>query len=250
MKQFLGSMWAIFSLFACTPTNTSPWVIGHRGAKGHFAENTLPSIEKALMLGVDAIEVDVFRCATGELVVFHDQTMDKLTNATGEIEKLPLDSIRQITVLNQAPIPTLEEVIDLIDGRVVLNIELKGGQTASPTHQLLQYYFEERGFLPERFLVSSFDWKELALFSQINSNVPIAVLTEDDPLDALPVAQQLNAVAINPNFKSLNPMNVDKIKAKGYKIYPWTVNEPAEITQMKTLGVDGIITDFPERIDP
>ena len=223
-------------------------VIGHRGARGHLAENTLPSIAKALELGVDGIEIDVFRCASEELVVFHDQTLEKLTNATGYIEQLDLDSIRNIEVLNGFTIPTLEEVLNLINGRVMLNIELKGSQTAILTDQMLQTFFEKETWSAEKILISSFDWEELKLFYEVNQKVPIAILTEDDPLDALPIAKELNAVAINPNYKSLNKENLTKIHKKGLKIYPWTVNQPEEISALLALGVDGIITDFPERV--
>ena len=120
---FLITLISIF-MTSCTP-NQTPLVIGHRGAKGHLAENTLPSIAKAIELGVDGVEIDIFRCASGELVVFHDKTLDKLTNTTGYIEQLTLDSIQKIEVLNGFTIPTLEEVLDLIRGRVFLNIELK-----------------------------------------------------------------------------------------------------------------------------
>jgi glycerophosphoryl diester phosphodiesterase len=232
---------------SCTPSKNL-LVIGHRGARGHLAENTLPSIAKALELGVDSIEIDVFRCASGELVVFHDQTLEKLTNATGYIEQLDLDSIRNIEVLNGFTIPTLEEVLNLINGRVMLNIELKGSQTAILTDQMLQTFFEKETWSAEKILISSFDWEELKLFYEVNQKVPIAILTEDDPLDALPIAKELNAVAINPNYKSLNKENLTKIHKKGLKIYPWTVNQPEEISALLALGVDGIITDFPERV--
>lgn len=232
---------------SCTPSKNL-LVIGHRGARGHLAENTLPSIAKALELGVDGIEIDVFRCASGELVVFHDQTLEKLTNATGYIEQLDLDSIRNIEVLNGFTIPTLEEVLNLINGRVMLNIELKGSQTAILTDQMLQTFFEKETWSAEKILISSFDWEELKLFYEVNQKVPIAILTEDDPLDALPIAKELNAVAINPNYKSLNKENLTKIHKKGLKIYPWTVNQPEEISALLALGVDGIITDFPERV--
>jgi glycerophosphoryl diester phosphodiesterase len=232
---------------SCTPSKNL-LVIGHRGARGHLAENTLPSIAKALELGVDGIEIDVFRCASEELVVFHDQTLEKLTNATGYIEQLDLDSIRNIEVLNGFTIPTLEEVLNLINGRVMLNIELKGSQTAILTDQMLQTFFEKETWSAEKILISSFDWEELKLFYEVNQKVPIAILTEDDPLDALPIAKELNAVAINPNYKSLNKENLTKIHKKGLKIYPWTVNQPEEISALLALGVDGIITDFPERV--
>ncbi|MDC3276517.1 glycerophosphodiester phosphodiesterase family protein [Flavobacteriaceae bacterium] len=241
----LISMCLIFN--ACIPSKNT-LVIGHRGAKGHLAENTLPSIDKAMYLGVDGVEIDIFRCASGELVVFHDQTLEKLTNATGYIEQLDLDSIRKIEVLGGFTIPTLEEVLNLIDGQVSLNIELKGSQTALLTDSLLKIFFMYEAWSPEKILISSFNWDELKVFYNINKEVPIAVLTEDDPIDAIPVAQSLKAKAINPNFKSLTKENVYKIKKVGIQIFPWTVNQPDDISRMIDLGVDGIITDFPERI--
>ena len=249
MKHRKGYILILFSVLmtACTPTKY-PLVIGHRGAKGHLAENTLPSIAKALELEVDGVEIDVFQCASGELVVFHDKTLEKLTNATGYIEELDLDSIQRIEVLNGFTIPTLEEVLDLIKGKVFLNIELKGSQTALKTHELLQIYFEREQWSPEKILISSFNWEELKIFRQANQEVPIAILTEDDPLDAIPIGLKLGAVAINPDYKSLNSDNVAKMQNAGFKIYPWTVNDPNDINLMNQMGVDGIITDFPERI--
>ena len=129
--HFLFNM-LLLSLISCTSV-TQPLVIGHRGARGHVAENTVASVKKALELGVDGIEIDVFVCASGELVVFHDKTLEKLTDATGYIEALDLDSIRKITVLGREPIPTLEEVLETINAKAVLNIELKGSSTAQST---------------------------------------------------------------------------------------------------------------------
>ena len=234
-------------ILSCTPKQ-NPLVIGHRGARGHLAENTLPSIAKAIELGVDGIEIDIFKCASGELVVFHDQTLEKLTNSKGYIEQLTLDSIRKIDVLNGFTIPTLEEVLDLINGRVFLNIELKGTQTALLTNEIILSYFERKEWDLSKILISSFNWEELEVFYSVNSEVSIAILTEDDPLDAIPIAKQLNAVAINPEYLSLNTGNIDKIKKEGLKIFTWTVNDPQEIKDVITLGVDGIITDFPERV--
>ena len=238
----------LFMIQSCTPSKT-PLVFGHRGARGHVAENTLPSIAKALDLGVDGIEIDIFQCASGELVVFHDQTLDKLTNTTGFIEQLDLDSIQKIEVLGGYTIPTLQEVLDLINGQVILNIELKGTRTAHQTHAILQDYFESGSWQPNQILISSFNWEELQLFYEKNKTIPIAVLTEDDPLDAIPTALALEAVAINPNHRTLNEANVKKIKAAGFQLYPWTVNTPEDIQKMYALGVDAIITDYPERVN-
>ena len=151
------------------------------------------------------------RCASGELVVFHDQTLEQLTNATGYIEQLELDSIRNIEVLNGFTIPTLEEVMNLIEGRVVLNIETKrGADSFIDKCTSSRVFLKKEVWSPDKILISSFNWEELRLFQGVNTEVPIAVLTEDDPLDAIPVAKSLNAVAINPNFKSLNKDNVSK----------------------------------------
>ncbi|MGB1448549.1 MAG: glycerophosphodiester phosphodiesterase [Flavobacteriaceae bacterium] len=246
--QLLFGMF-LFSLLSCT-SSPRPLVIGHRGARGHVAENTVASVKKAMELGVDGIEIDVFVCASGELVVFHDKTLEQLTDATGYIENIDLDSIRKITVLGSEPIPTLDEVLATIQAHVVLNIELKGAQTAQPTYALLKEYFEAGKLSPKDVFISSFNWEELALFYAETKEVPIAVLTEDDPLDAIPVASQLAAFAINPNHKSLTTKNVKKIHEAGFKIYPWTINEPNDIERMKSLGVDAIITDYPERVFP
>ena len=233
---------------SCVTKNTDVLVIGHRGARGHVAENTLASIEKAMELRVDGVEIDVFRCATGELVVFHDKTLEKLTDGVGYIEQMTLDSIKQFRVLGKEPIPTLNEVMDLIDGKIQLNIELKGTQTAILTSELLVLYFKESNWKSEDIFISSFDWNELDIFYEVNKEVAIAVLTEDNPLDAIPIGQRLSAFAINPNFKSLTQKNIKKIQDAGFKVYPWTINEPEDIKKMIEIGVDAVITDYPERI--
>ena len=84
---------------------------------------------------------------------------------------------------------------------------------------------------------------------KLNADIPIAILTEDDPLEAIPIAKELNAEAINPDFIKLDMVKAQKIRNAGFKIYPWTINEPADIELAKSWAVDGIITNFPERIN-
>jgi len=226
-------------------------IIGHRGAMGHVAENTIPSIKKAMELGVDGIEIDVFRCKTGELVVFHDEKLDRLTNSSGLIESLELDSIKKITVLDQYRIPTLEDVLILIDGQVKLNIELKGQGTASPTNDIINQYINKEGWTNDKFIISSFKWDELEKIRSLNSLIPIAVLvnTRVNPIEALPFARKVKAIAINPNFKDLNQENIKEIQSNGFKVFPYTINELDDIERMIKLGVDAIITDYPERVN-
>ena len=118
-------------LFVVSPaTSQEIQLFGHRGAKGHAPENTVISVKKALAFDVDGVEIDVFRCQSGEIVVFHDKSLDKLTNGSGKIEEKTLKQLSTLKVLGSEPIPTLDDIIDVINGSARLNIELKGKNTA------------------------------------------------------------------------------------------------------------------------
>ena len=250
MFRFLISFLTLITVLSCNKDN-NVMVIGHRGAMGHIAENTIPSIERALELGVDGVEIDVFICKTGELVVFHDEKLDRLTNSSGFIESLELDSIKKLIVLDKYKIPTLEEVLELIDGKVKLNIELKGYGTASPTNNLINQYIDNGKWTEDKFIISSFKWSELEEIRLLNNSIPIAALVNSNvnPLDALPFAKKIKAIAINPDFKDLNQENIQEIHSNGLKVFPYTINELDDIERMIKLGVDAIITDYPERVN-
>jgi len=226
-----------------------PLVIGHRGAMGHETENTLASVQKAIDLGVDMIEIDVFKIKSGEIVVFHDKFVDRLANATGGIEEYNISDVKQMVLDGNHPIPMLQDVLKLIDNKVRLNIELKGAGTCDRVNHILNNYIDKKGWSLDNFLISSFRWEELREFRRINKDIPIAILTEDNPLDAIDIATELNAEAIIPNFKKLDEGMVAKIKDANFKIYSWTVNEPSDIELAKSWSVNGIITDFPERVN-
>ena len=223
--------------------------IGHRGAKGHVAENTIASIKKAIELGADGIEIDVFRCLTGEIVLFHDKTLDNLSNGTGYIEEKSLSELKELNILgSKHSIPTLEEVIKSIGKEVFLNIELKGPDTSKGSLEMVNKYVKSGKIKLSNILFSSFNWNELVKLRNLDSDVKIALITGEDPLEAISPALSLNAIAINPNYKKLNKDNVQKIFSSGLKIYTWTVNNKLDILKVKSLKVNGIITDFPERI--
>lgn len=243
MKYF----YVFLLIMACQQKPTTFLNIGHRGAMGHVMENTLPSIQKALDLNVDMIEIDVFVCKSGELVVFHDEVLNSLSSSSGKIEDLTLDEIKQVKLNGGYKIPTLDEVINLIDKRVPLNIELKGKNTAKPTFELLEKYFK-KGFSEEDFIISSFLWDELTIYRSLDDKMSIAVLTDENPLDAIDFAKQVKAKAINPWFKTLTEKQVKKIKQEGFDVYTYTVNETQDIKTMMQWGVDGVFTNFPERV--
>ncbi|TYA53086.1 glycerophosphodiester phosphodiesterase [Formosa maritima] len=222
--------------------------IGHRGAKGYVAENTIESVQKALDFGVDGIEIDVHVCASGELMVFHDFTIDRMTNGTGEIGKLSLSELKQLKVNGQFIIPTLEEVLNVIDKKCFLNIELKGRNTALKACEVVQKYIAEKDWSYTDFIVSSFQHHELEATFKIDKNIPLGVLTKANVDEAIEFAETIKAVAINPNFALLTTENVKRAQSKGYKINTWTVNDVKTIQRMKTYGVDGIISDVPDRL--
>lgn len=225
-----------------------PLVIGHRGAMGHETENTLASIQKAVDLGVDMIEIDVFKIKSGEIMVFHDVDVERLTDGTGKIETFEFKELRKLMVEGEHQIPTLQEVIDVMDTKAALNIELKGAGTSADVAAIMNTNMEQNGWALDSFIISSFNWDELKAMRAINNKVAIAVLTEENPIDAIPIGKELNAVAINPHFKDLNIEVANTIRDAGFKIYTWTVNELTDINTMKRIGVDGIITNFPERV--
>lgn len=222
--------------------------IGHRGAKGHITENTLESIQKAIDLGVDGIEIDVHLCASGELVVFHDFTLDRMTNGMGDISKYKLQELKKIKVKNSFNIPTLEEVLDIFDKKCLLNIELKGKNTASKTCEIIQKNIQSNTWNYSNFIVSSFQHHELEDVFKMDVNIPIGVLTKANVFEASEFAETIQAKAIHPNFALLTEDNVKQVKEKGFKVITWTVNDVKTINRMKSYGVDAIISDFQDRI--
>jgi glycerophosphoryl diester phosphodiesterase len=232
---------------ACTSSVSELYVIGHRGAMGYETENTLASIEKAVELGVPMIEIDVFKIASGELVVFHDDEVDKLTDGIGPIEAKNLEEVKALTLEGGHRIPTLIEVLDALDKRTSLNIELKGSNTADDSVRIVRAYIAEYGYNADQFVFSSFKWEELDRVRELDEQFDIAVLTGEDPLDAISKAQELNAIAINPWYKRVTAENVQAIHEAGFKVFTYTVNEPEDIALMREYKVDGIFCNYPDR---
>ncbi len=222
--------------------------IGHRGAKAHVAENTLESISKALEFKVDAIELDVHRCKTGELVVIHDFTLDRTTDGTGEVARKSWKKLESLSIEGKYKIPLLTEVLDLIEGKCSINIELKGTNTAEATCKIIQKYISEKGWKYSDFIVSSFQTNELFMVRKLDDHIPIGVLSKASMMQAIELGKQLNAAAIHPSIGIITKKNVVAAHEEGFKVNVWTVNEPEEIERMIHFGVDGIISDYPDRL--
>ena len=220
--------------------------IGHRGAKGDLAENTLESIRKAIDLKVDAVEIDVHLCKTGELVVIHDFTVDRTTNGEGEVSEKTLDELRSLLIEGKYRIPLLTEVLDLIEEKCRINIELKGNNTAAETSRIIRDYVTGRSRSYSDFIVSSFQWNELFEVLKIDTNIPLGVLTETNVSEAIEIGKKLSAKAIHPSVDIITPDNLNQARKAGFEVNVWTVNDKETIQKMKDLGVDGIISDFPD----
>lgn len=212
--------------------------IGHRGAKGHLPENTLASFEKAMALGVDMIELDVRLSLDTIPMVIHDETIDRTTSKTGLVTDYSAKELQHFGI------PTLRDVFELIDNRCEINVELK---TFSATQVVLDLIAKST-FDQNKILISSFDWNALQEVRFHDEDIRTGVLTETDLDLALAFAKFIKAYSINPYYHLLTAENVQKIKEKGFKVFPWTINEPEDITFVQSLEVDGIITDFPERL--
>lgn len=224
--------------------------IGHRGSKGYVAENTLESIKHAILLGVNGIEIDVFKCLSGELVLSHENNLKRLTGKSGQLEKLTLGELKKFLVVGKYKIPTLTDVLQTIETPLFVNIELKGLNTAQATSKIITNLSKSTSWRLENFIISSFNWNELEQFRSIDKNTPVGVLLSNSMSinEAIEFGKKINAQAIHPNFKLLNEKTVKKIKNNGFKIYTWTVNSKDDINYMKKLKVDGIISDFPDKI--
>ena len=242
----------LFTLFigSCV-SNKDVIVVGHRGAMGHALENTIESVKKAIKLNVDGIEIDVFKSKTGELIVYHDPFLSRLSNSNAFIEQISLDSIKKVELKGGLSIPTLNEVINIIPEKIFLNIELKGSNTAFETNKVIIEYLKEFNLPPSKFIISSFRWDELKKFRDLNKDIPIAILVDSlYKIDnAIKLAKKINAIALNPNNKFITKKIVKKIQSNNIKVFPYTINSPKNIKRMKSMGVDAIITDYPERIN-
>ena len=222
--------------------------IGHRGAAGYEPENTLRSFKAAASLGADMVELDVHLCASSEIVVIHDETVNRTTNGSGAIANLTLSELKTFDAGIGEKIPTLGEVFSTMKGSVGINIELKGKGTSDSVHDFLTRAFKGGGWRISDVLVTSFDWRMLGRMRELSEETRIGPLTYEDMEEALTTAVELGAFSINPHHGRINTAYINRAHEAGLRVYPWTVNTPTDIQRVSRLEVDGIISDFPDRI--
>jgi len=216
-----------------------PLRIGHRGAAGHVLENTLGSIEKAIELGVDYVEIDLRLTRDGHVVVLHDATVDRTTKGHGRIKDLTLAQLKRIKTKDGQHVPTLEEVLKLTDGRGGLMLELKIRGLAKPVTEIV-----ERSGFSSPVIYASFNHKEL---SRVREWLPSAALM---PLIsrgriAPRISVKLGAHHVGIRFDRVVKPVVASLHGAGIQIFVFTVNDAVDIRYMIDIGVDGIISDTP-----
>lgn len=232
--------------------------IGHRGAAAECPENTLASFARAIELGVTMIECDLQLTADGHVVIFHDWTVERTSNGSGVVRELSLAALRRLDAgawrdvrFAGEHVPTLAETLDLVLPAAKLNLELKcrgGRDEARALARATLAAVAERAALP-RVIFSSFDAACLDEVRAASDEAAIGVLWDRAPHEpAFALATRLGAVALHPRAGTVTPEMVRAAHAGGFALNVWTVNQVDEMVRLAREGVDGIISDHPERL--
>ncbi|WP_435170398.1 glycerophosphodiester phosphodiesterase [Paenibacillus glycanilyticus] len=231
---------------------SSPIVIGHRGAAGEAPENTLASFRLAAEQGSHMVELDIHLSEDGKLIVCHDDTLDRTTDSSGAIRLLHSEVIRKADAgswfspsFAGEKVPFLEEVYDLLPEQIEINVEVKDS-AGSLLDQVLLDYLRGEGRL-ERTVVSSFDHKLLLRLKQAEPELRIGLLYAADLIHHATYAALLETEvwSLHPHHGHIGARDTEDALAAGLQIYPYTANHPAEWDKLISIGVTGIITDFP-----
>lgn len=231
---------------------TQVWA--HRGASHYAPENTLVAFQKAVSMGADGIELDVQMTQDGELVVIHDEKIDRTSNGKGYVKDYTLEKLKTYDFRNgflpykEEKIPTLAEVYELIKPtHLVINVELK--------NSIIRYKGMEEKVLKlakdmgmeERIIYSSFNHESLKYIREIDKKVQLGMLYSDGWLDVISYAQNLKINALHPAGYLLQDKELVKaIKNKGLLLHPWTINTEAAMKSLLEREVEAIITNKPD----
>lgn len=225
--------------------------IAHRGgpqfAQSTLPENSLAAIARALELGVYAIEIDIFQIE-GELLVTHDRRLGRVTSGEGIITEQSLEYLREQRLDNGELIPTLQQVLELVGDRALLNIEIKGANSVPALRSVLAEYVSSHQGNYEQYLISSFDHQQLFHCMQQLPQIKRGVLIEGIPLDYAACCEPLNAYSFNTHLSFLTQELIQDAQKRGLKNWVYTVNHEDDWKSMLSLGVDAVFTDKPDRL--
>jgi glycerophosphoryl diester phosphodiesterase len=232
-------------------------VIAHRGYRTKYPENTLVAFQAAIDAGADMIELDVLLTKDRKMVVIHDEWLDRTTNGQGMVSDCTLSQLKALDAgswfdlcFKEERLPTLEEVLDEVAGRVPLNIEIKRSayEPHHPPDAIEKQIVElvRRKNVVERVLISSFEWRVLEHLVAMKEAPAIALLSGDpDEGNPLEACRKLKAFSWHPSSRSLRKEHVREMHEAGILIFPWNVDSLEDIARMLEMHVDGVIVDDP-----
>ncbi len=240
----------------CAPrAEGRPLVLGHRGASGNAPENTIAAFRLAVEQGADGVELDAWRCATGEVVVAHDEDLARVAGSPLRIPDAPLAALRALDVgardrFRGERIPLLEEALEAVPGAIV-NVELKsrGGRDLRLAGAVARVLARARA--ADRVLVSSFDWRLAVAFRVAAPGVPAGLLFDGERAwraRTWLATRLLAPAAVNPELRLATDARVRAWARRGLAVYVWTVDEPAEAARLAAAGATAVITNVPARI--
>ena len=223
-------------------------VIGHRGAPAYEPENTLRSFARALELGADMLEFDVNVLPSGEAVIFHDRNVDRTTNGSGPLLHHSFRQLRRLDAGKGEQIPTLQEVLDFIDHRVPVVVELKTVGSAGPVAHIIEEYVQQHGWRYDQFYVSCFHHPELHLFKTSHApHIRVVAPLSTVPLRLAKFAEELDAVAITPNIEFITQALVDDAHARGMQVFAYTASTFEDTQEQMAFGVDAVFSNAPDQ---
>jgi len=223
-------------------------IIAHRGASHDAPENTLKAFNFALDEGVDGIELDVRLCATGEVVVIHDDTVNRTTSGKGRVRDISLEALQELDAGDGETISTLEEVLREFAGRTRFFIEVKEAAAMLPAAELVSRLVDAKSYAPEQLVIISFLHSELAAANRVNATIPLGIGLSKHPYRLEDLARYTKARYATVEYSLITPAFLKEAGLLGLSVYAWTVNNPIEAVHLQQLDVAGLITDEPARI--
>lgn len=232
-----------------------PTIFAHRGASAYAPENTLAAFELALRQGADGIELDAKLTADGQVVVIHDQTVNRTTEGSGRVKDLTLAELRKLdagshfdVAFKGEPIPTLDEVLKAVGQMTILNIELTNYASITDALPEKVAVLVKRHKLTRRVIFSSFNPIALIRIRKMLPDVPIGLLAMPGKRGALArslVGRFLAYQSLHLNHADVTPALVKNSHQRGCYLYVYTVNQAADMRRLLNMDVDGIFTDDP-----
>ncbi|MGG4155952.1 glycerophosphodiester phosphodiesterase [Peribacillus muralis] len=230
-------------------------IFAHRGSKGTHPENTIAAFQKAAETGADGIEFDVHLSADGELIIIHDETLDRTTSLTGFVKDHTAQKLKTgdagVKFSKQfigERIPFLDDVFDWAKGNhLLMNIELKTDKLAYEGIEQKVIDAIRHHEMEQRVILSSFNHQSIEKVKLLAQDLERALLFEGIPENLEQILRDKQESGFHPDKNSLTEATNELAKTLGYKIRPWVANEETDIIKLAKMGVDVIMTDYPER---